>query len=44
MDDEKCVVCGKDSDGGKYDDLSVCFECYETGALATWLKERKDKQ
>lgn len=27
MENEKCVVCGKNNDGGKYP-LPICFQCY----------------
>lgn len=31
-----CVVCGKDAEGGSCGNLSVCFPCYESGALLEW--------
>ena len=41
MEDEKCVVCGKDNEGGTYVDLPVCFTCYTNGTLLPWLKENQ---
>lgn len=42
---KECCCCGEiDSDKlGNYFDLTVCYDCYETGRLKEWLeKNRKE--
>lgn len=36
-----CVVCNKETEGfyGNQHELPCCFNCYESGALLTWLNE-----